>query len=140
MDEKNDKNRFPFIGILIIFALFIAALFMMSFLFWPFWGMGMGNYGYMHMHTSLWYVLIPIFIILLIALWILGYGTRKHWSNMGDWEEWKHRHEKQNEPPGQNPVEILKTRLAKGEINEEQYDRLLAKISHEISHETPGKE
>lgn len=139
MNEKNEKNRFPFMGVIIIFVLFIAALFIMSFLFWPTWGMG--NYGYMHMPMSPWYVLIPFFFILMIAICILGCGARRRWSNMCNWEEWKHGHERRNEPPGnepseQNPIEILKTRLAKGEINEEEYDRLLAKISRE----TPGKE
>lgn len=138
MDDKNDKKKFSFMGVLIIFFLFIAALCMMCLLFWPFWGMGMGNYGYMHMPMSPWYVLIPIFFILMIAICIWGCGARRHWPNMCDWEKWKQWHEKQNEPPGneppmQKPIEILKTRLAKGEINEEEYDRLLAKITRETT-------
>ncbi|MGE5342288.1 MAG: SHOCT domain-containing protein [Candidatus Omnitrophota bacterium] len=124
----DNKSKFPFLRMILILAFFVAAMFMMCFVFSQSWK----ESGWEHMHGAPWFGLIPIFFIIMIAICIFWCRGRRHWPVMCDREGWKHWQEQKKEPSENDALKILKIRLARGEINEDEYDRLIKKISQGI--------
>ena len=105
----NNKGRsfFPLMGIIMV--LVVIAFCVMFFTYPHHWKEG----GFES--RSPWSFLIPIFIVVMIVMCI--FCCRKHGGHMCDWDGWNRWHDWNKEPcaGGQDPVDILKTRLAKGE-------------------------
>ncbi|NIM16167.1 MAG: hypothetical protein GTO45_29535 [Candidatus Aminicenantes bacterium] len=123
----RNRNKFPFMIILPIFCMIM--MFFMIFFSSGWKGNAESNEGFSRHFpgNSPWIIFCIIFMVFMFILFIF-HCIRNRWGSRGsrmcDWNWW--RDWKQDDT--QNPIDILKTRLAKGEISEEEYDKLMKKI------------
>ncbi len=125
----NNKKRFTFIPV-IMTVLCLAFICVMIFTWanndWR--EQAESSRGFHHLfHSPLGIVCIGFMAVMMILCIFFCFRSKNRWSNMCDWKGWRDRGpwEKEEE---KNPVEILKARLAKGEISEQEYDRLIEKL------------
>lgn len=125
----NNKKRFPFMPV--IMSIFCIAFICVMIFTWANndWreqadpSRGFSNF----FHSPLGIVCIIFMGVMMILCMFSCFAKDNRQNNMCDWNWWRDRGPWKNEEE-KDPVEILKTRLAKGEINEQEYDRLIEKL------------